>query len=90
MVRAFILVSVLLSLRAEAGLRFEVAFPRELRAAPLDGRLLVMLSRKKGEEPRFQIDTSLGTQQVFGIDVVGLEPGETAVLDAAAIGSPIA
>jgi hypothetical protein len=49
-----------------------------------------MLSRKKGEEPRFQIDTSLGTQQVFGIDVVGLEPGETAVLDAAAIGYPIA
>jgi hypothetical protein len=84
------LAAILLSFRAEAGLRFEVTYPRELRSTPLDGRLLVMLSKKAGEEPRFQIDTSLGTQQVFGVDVDGLEPGETAVLDAGALGYPIA
>jgi hypothetical protein len=88
--RTAALAAILLSLRAEAGLRFEVSYPRELRSTPLDGRLLVMLSKKPGEEPRFRIDTSLDTEQVFGVDVDGLEPGETAVLDAGALGYPIA
>jgi hypothetical protein len=74
---------------AEAALRFEVTFPRELRSTAVDGRLLVMLSKEGGEEPRFQIDTSLETQQIFGVDVEGLEPGETAVLDESVLGYPV-
>ncbi len=78
-----------LPVNAAAGLRFEVRYGPGLRTAPLDGRLLVMLSTEEGEEPRFQIDTSLATQQMFGVDVNGLEEGEAAILDGTAIGYPV-
>ena len=55
-----------LSTEAAAALRFEVRFPASVRNEPVDGRLLVMLSTKGDREPRFQIDTSLESQQVFG------------------------
>ena len=48
-----------------------------------------MLSTKEGEEPRFQIDTSLETQQMFGVDVSGLEAGKAAILDGSALGYPV-
>ncbi|HEY7700090.1 MAG TPA: hypothetical protein VIE88_16815, partial [Vicinamibacteria bacterium] len=89
MMRWILLASLALSTNAFAGLRFEVRYPAGLRAEPLDGRLLVMLSKEEGEEPRFQIDTSLATQQIFGVDVNGLEAGRPAVLDASAIGYPV-
>jgi hypothetical protein len=85
----FCLVVLALSTNAAAALRFEVHYAPGLRTEPLDGRLLVMLSRKEGEEPRFQIDTSLDTQQVFGVDVNGLEAGERATLDGSALGYPV-
>jgi hypothetical protein len=68
--------------------RFEVSFPSSSRNQPADGRLYLVLSTKTGTEPRFQIDTNLDTQQFFGVDVDGLEPGKTAVVDAGAIGYP--
>ncbi len=78
-----------LSTNATAALRFEVRFAPGLRTEPVDGRLLVMLSTKGAEEPRFQIDTSLATQQMFGVDVNGLEAGEAAILDGSALGYPV-
>jgi enterochelin esterase-like enzyme len=83
------LVALALSTNAAAALRFEVRYSPGLRAEPLDGRLLVMLSTEAGEEPRFQIDTSLETQQIFGVDVNGLEAGEPAILDGSALGYPV-
>ncbi|HEY7700408.1 MAG TPA: hypothetical protein VIE88_18415, partial [Vicinamibacteria bacterium] len=77
-------------LASAEGLRFEVSYPASLRREPVDGRLLLMLSREGGEEPRFQIDTSLDTQQVFGTDVEGLAPGAVAALDPSALGYPVA
>ncbi len=89
MTRWIWLVALALSTDAAGALRFEVRYPPGLRADPLDGRLLVMLSTEEGEEPRFQIDTSLDTQQIFGVDVNGLEAGEAAILDGSALGYPV-
>ena len=70
------------------GPRFAVAFPSTARADPLDGRLLLLLSRRPTPEPRFQVGfmRSHAIVQVFGKDFEGLRPddeGEGLVLDAA-------
>ena len=71
------------------GPKFEIAFPRERSAQPLDGRLLLLLSTDPSEEPRMQINISPNTQMVFGIDVDGLAPDKIAVVDAQAYGYPV-
>ncbi len=73
-----------------APLRIEVTVPESAGEGPFDGRVLVMLSRDPSAEPRFQISDSLNTQQVFGVDVDGLQPGRPAVVDASAPGYPVA
>src|SRR5262249_9463275 len=50
---------------------FRVSFGGDVSKTPLDGRLLVMLSTDPKDEPRFQINDSPTTQQIFGIDVDG-------------------
>ena len=71
------------------GPKFEITFPRDRSAQPLDGRLLLLLSTDPSEEPRMQIDISPNTQMVFGIDVDGLAPDKIAVVDEKAFGYPI-
>ena len=57
---------------------------------PLDGRLLVLLSKDGAREPRFQVSaTSLSSAQVFGVDVDGLKPGEERTFDATVLGYPL-
>ena len=72
-----------------AGPRVVVSFPASLSAAPIDGRLLLMISTDASAEPRFQINDNANTQAIFGIDVDGLKPGQEAVFDAAVLGYPI-
>jgi len=69
-------------------MRFEVLFSTELRQAPLDGRVLLILAKKDEKEPRFQIGEGLDTQQIFGEDVDGLAPGQAAVIDESTQGYP--
>ena len=71
------------------GPKFEITFPRDRSAQPLDGRLLLLLSTDPSEELRMQINISPNTQMVFGIDVDGLAPDKTAVVDENAFGYPI-
>jgi hypothetical protein len=72
------------------GLRFEVTYPASLGAGPFDGRVLLLISKDDSVEPRFQIsDTSLNSQQVFGVDVDGWRPGQAATLEGAVLGYPI-
>jgi len=73
----------------ESKLRIEVAFPASLCAEPLDGRMLLMLSTNDEAEPRFQIVDGPATQQVFGVDIDGLRPGEPALFDVEALGYPL-
>lgn len=70
--------------------RFAVSFSAEQSPQPLDGRLLLFLSTRADGEPRFQISgTSLDSQQVFGIDVEGMKPGEERSFDATVLGYPL-
>jgi len=57
--------------------RFAVSFPAERSAAPLDGRMLLLLSTDGDTEPRFQVSDGPATQLVFGADVDGLKPART-------------
>ena len=69
--------------------RFAVSFTAETSATPLDGRLLLMISKDPGREPRFQIADGPATQIAFGIDVDGLAPGTEAIFDSGVRGWPI-
>ncbi len=71
------------------GARFEISFPASLHAEPVDGRLILMLSTKADREPRFQISTGLDTQLAFAVDVDGLKPGQSQLVDQNAIGYPL-
>ena len=73
----------------QANLRFTVSFPAERSKTPLDGRLLLLISRNNDREPRFQINEDLNTQQVFGVDVDGWKPDTEAIIDAEAFGYPV-
>ncbi len=51
--------------------------------------MLLLISKDNTKEPRFQINEDLTTQQVFGVDVDGLKPGQDAIVDAGAFGYPV-
>ena len=71
-------------------LRFSVTVPSSQAAAPLDGRLLLMLAKDEGRgEPRFQIEAGPAGQLIFGIDVDGWKPGAAATFDNTALGFPL-
>lgn len=69
-------------------LKFAISFPAEKSSVPLDGRLLLLISTSEAQEPRFQINDGPNTQQVFGVDVDGLAPGQAAIIDHTAFGYP--
>ncbi|MEZ5041082.1 MAG: hypothetical protein R2828_14385 [Saprospiraceae bacterium] len=73
----------------ESNPSFSITLPATLGDTTFDGRLLLLLSNKEENEPRFQISDGLNTQLVFGLDVEGWAPGQTITVDAAAYGYPI-
>ncbi len=76
--------------RPQTGLRFEISYSAGLSNDPQDGRIILIVSNRPGAEPRFQYRIySPETQPGFGIDVVGLDPGETAVIDGSTFGFPV-
>lgn len=66
-----------------------VSFTAERSKTPVDGRLLLILSTDGSKEPRMQLNDSVQTQQVFGIDVNELKPGEHATIDETTFGYPV-
>ena len=72
-----------------SSLRFVVSFPETSSRDPLDGRMLLLVSTDAAKEPRLQINEDLNTQQVFGVDVDGLRPGQDTIVDASAFGYPL-
>jgi hypothetical protein len=87
----FLLIPQVAKLRTiqTGGLRFAISFPEASSKEPLDGRMLVLVSTDGAREPRFQISEDLNTQQLFGIDVEGLKPGQEAIVTADAFGYPL-
>ena len=72
-----------------AGPRFHISFPIERSRAPIDGRMLLLLSTDGSAEPRMQISNTPLTQMIFGMDVDALAPGHAAVVEAGAWGYPV-
>ena len=70
-------------------LRVLVRTDAKQAAQPLDGRLLLLVSKDPAAEPRFQINDGSGTQQAFGIDVDAWKGSEAAVFDAGVLGYPL-
>jgi len=77
------------ALAGDAKLRIGISFPPERSAAPLDGRMLLLISKDGAKEPRFQINEGPKCQQIFGVDVDALSPGADAVFDASVFGFPL-
>ena len=75
--------------RAAEGPSFKVSFPKTRSEKPIDGRILLVLSTDPSDEPRNQINDTPKTQMLFGLDVDGMQPGETKVVDSSADGYPI-
>jgi hypothetical protein len=70
------------------GLRITIRRGPGLPAEPLDGRLLLLVSKDPAAEPRLQIGDTDTSQQVFGIDVDGWRADQPGVFDAAVLGYP--
>ena len=76
--------------RASDAPRIVVTYNSDKSDSFLYGRLLLLFSTDKSAEPRFQIsDTSLNSQQVFGIDVNGWEPGREVEFSSGVLGYPV-
>jgi len=75
---------------SDAALEIAVRYDAGIVDGPLDGRLLVLLSRDTESEPRFQVKPGVEAIQVLGIDVDALDPGQWAVIDDSVFGYPLA
>jgi hypothetical protein len=68
---------------------FQINFSDELSDKAQTGRLLLLLSKNPNAEPRFQINDGLQAQQVFGVDVEEMKPGDFVEISANDFGFPI-
>jgi hypothetical protein len=75
---------------ATEGTTFSVSFPAERSGKPLDGRVILMLSRDFTREPRNHVEPNepLASPYLFGLTVDGMAPGAKVVLDDHAFGWP--
>ena len=69
--------------------QFQIRFSEQARSTPVDGRLILVVSKETKGEPRFQVTWGLETQQIFGVDVDDLKPGQSRTIDASAAGHPL-
>src|ERR1700689_3319403 len=74
------------------GPEFAVSFPASQSGAPLDGRVILLLSRDLTREPRTHVEANepLAAPYLFGLNVEALAPGAVAVLNDNAFGWPAA
>jgi hypothetical protein len=72
------------------GIHFEVSFPASVSTEKQDGHIILVVSRDTSTEPRFQYHVySPNVQPGFGLDVDGLAPGQSAVIDTRVMGWPL-
>jgi hypothetical protein len=75
---------------SDSGPSFAISFNPSLSPDAVDGRILLVLSTDPSGEPRAQITHDLSSQIVFGMNVLGMKPGEPSIVTAAtARGWPI-
>src|SRR3954467_15380647 len=74
----------------DSGLRFAVSFPQAKSSTPLDGHVVLLLSKDASQEPRKHVaeNEALASPYLFGVNVDALAPGQAAVFDDHAFGWP--
>ena len=74
------------------GPEFAISFPASQNSAPLDGRIILLLSRDMTREPRTHVEPNepLASPYLFGLNVESLAPGAEALLNDNAFGWPAA
>lgn len=77
-----LLLVCLFALSAQAQTSFVVSYPLEQSAAPLDGRLLLILANTNKDEPRNLVNDGLNAQPIFGQNVDGWKSGQAVVVGA--------
>ena len=85
-----LLAGLLVSSSYAAGPTFSVSFPKSRSEKPLDGRIFLLLSTDPSAEPRMQIDDSVRTQMMFGMDVDAMHPGQAVIWTIRPMGIPFA
>ncbi|MFM1877603.1 MAG: hypothetical protein RLZZ241_469 [Bacteroidota bacterium] len=65
-----------------------IQFSEAVGDKALDGRLLLMFSNDTTAEPRFQINSGLNGQIIFGQNVEGMKPGQVISFDGSEPGFP--
>lgn len=68
---------------------FKVHLSPSVSTGPVDGRLIIVISKESKGEPRFDVQWGLQTAQIFAIDVEGLSAGTLVSFDDSAAGHPI-
>ena len=68
---------------------FLITYNQKLSGKPLDGRVLLLLSKNNASEPRFQIEDGPNSQMVFGKDVDGWKGGEGISFKGTEFGYPV-
>src|SRR5687767_751212 len=89
MKRALIVVLALTSpvaASAQTGPRFEVTIAPAASAAPLTGRLVLLITKTSQPEPRLQL--SLRGPMIAGLDLEEVKPDQPVVVDDAAVAYP--
>ncbi|MGB5170088.1 MAG: alpha/beta hydrolase-fold protein [Eudoraea sp.] len=71
-----------------SGPQFSISFSNEASTTAKDGRLLLLLSTNDESEPRFQINSGLNTQLVFGQNVEAMEPNTFLSFEKESLGFP--
>jgi hypothetical protein len=74
------------------GPEFAISFPTAQSSEPLEGRIILLLSRDLTREPRTHVEPNepLASPYLFGLNVDALAPGTPAVLNDNAFGWPAA
>jgi hypothetical protein len=77
---------------AAPGPEISVSFAAAQSNVPLDGRIILLLSRDLSREPRSHVepDEPLASPFIFGQNVSGVAPGATVIVDDKAFGWPAA
>jgi hypothetical protein len=72
--------------------KFSVSFPTQFSGVPVDGHVILLLSKDMEREPRTHIEENemLASPYIFGLNVDGLAAGQVAVVDEKAFGWPAA
>ena len=73
----------------ESSTNYTISIAEGLIEAPMDGRLMLLISSNNDAEPRFQISDDPGAQLVYGMDVEGMKAGSALVFDNESFGYPL-